>query len=182
MGGGGKGKQNPTVSPYEANTAEIAKQTYEETTPIRQDLLAQMASFLQGGFDPAKSPLYGPMYSNMRSGLEGQYNVAKENILANTPRGGGQIDALAGLESDRAGGIGNAQNALYGNIFNDILSKTYGVAFGAPQQSMAGFGQAGNSFASRYGAANAAYTGQQANWMNLAGGMGKGLGTMVGGK
>jgi len=122
------------------------------------------------------------MYSNMRSGLEGQYNVAKENILANTPRGGGQIDALAGLESDRAGNIGSMENTLYGNIFNDILSKTYGVAFGAPQQSMQGFGQAAGSYANRYGAANAAYTGQQKNWFDLGTNMGGSLGSMIGGK
>ena len=182
MGGGGKGKQTPSTSPYEAAGAKIAEQTYKETTPIREDLLAQMASFLQGGFDPTKSPLYAPMYANARSGLEGQYNVARENVLANTPRGGGQIDALAGLESDRAGNIGSMQNALYGNIFNDILSKTYGVAFGAPQQSMAGFGQAAGSYANRYGAANAAYTGQQQNWMNLLTNTGQGIGSMVGGK
>lgn len=182
MGGGGKGKQTPTTSPYEAATAEIAKQTYQETTPIREDLLAQMGNFLSGGFDPTKSPLYGPMYANARAGMEGQYGVAKQNILANTPRGGGQTDDLAGLESDRASNIGGLQNTLYGNIFNDILSKTYGVAFNAPQQSMAGFGQAANSYAGRYGAANVAYTGQQKNWLDLIGNTGQGLGAMVGGK
>jgi hypothetical protein len=160
MGGSSKGKQQPTSSPYEGAQARIAEETYKNTAPVRDTLLLQMEDFLKGGLDPSKSPLYAPMYANSRSGLEAQYNVAKDNIMGSTPRGGGQTSALTGLESDRAGNIGNAQNNVLTSIFNDILQKTYGVAFNAPQQSMAGLGQAGSSYASRYGAANQAYSSQ----------------------
>ncbi len=182
MGGGGKGKTTPATSPYEAATAQIAQKTYEESTPIRTDLLAQMSNFLSGGFDPMKSPLYSPMYANARAGAESQYGRAKDAILANTPRGGGQTAALAGVESDRAGNLSNMQNAIYSNLFNDILQKTYGVAFNAPQQSMAGLGSAGNSYASRYGAANQAYSAQQKNWFDLGSSIGGSMGSMAGGK
>lgn len=182
MGGGGKGKTTPTVSPYEAAGAQIAQQTYKETTPIREDLLSQMTNFLQGGFDPSKSPTFAPLYANARAGVESQYNAAKDSVLGNTPRGGAQISALTGLASDRAGNLSNAQNTIFSNIFNDILQKTYGVAFNAPQQSMAGLGQAGSSYGNRYGAANQAYSAQQKNWMDLGMNMGQGVGSMFGGK
>lgn len=182
MGGGGKGKQTPAASPYESAAAQIAQQTYADTAPVRNDLLAQMGNFLSGGVDFSKSPLYAPMYANARSGIESQYNVAKDNILSSTPAGGGQIAALAGLESDRAGNISNTQNAIFSNLFNDVLQKTYGVAFNAPQQSMAGLGQAGASYAGRYGAANQAYSQQQKNWFDLATAGGTSLGSLIGGK
>jgi len=181
MGGGGKGKQTPSQSPYEAAAAQIAGETYKETAPIRDTLLLQMQDFLKGG-DPSKSPTFAPLYANARAGIESQYNVARDNILSGTPRGGGQINALAGMELDRAGNIDNAQNTIASNIFNDILQKTYGVAFNAPQQSMAGLGQAGASYADRYGAANQAYSAQQKNWMDLGSNMGQGKGAMAGGK
>ncbi len=180
--GVGKGKQTPATSPYEAAQAQIAQQTYKETTPIREDLLSQMTNFLQGGFDPAKSSTFAPLYANARSGIESQYNVAKDSVLGNTPRGGAQISALTGLASDRAGNLSNAQNTIFSSIFNDILQKAYGVAFNAPQQSMAGLGQAGTSYADRYGAANQAYSAQQKNWMDLGTNMGQGLGSMLGWK
>ena len=181
MGGsGGKGKTTPTVSPYEEAAAGIANKTYAETTPVRNDLLSQMGNFLQGGYDVSKSPTFAPLYANARSGIESQYGVAKDAILAGTPRGGGQTAALAGVESDRAGNLSNTQNAIYSNLFNDILQKTYGVAFNAPQQSMAGLGQAGSSYASRYGAANQAYSAQQANWFNMVDNIGTGAGRAMG--
>jgi hypothetical protein len=178
-GGGGKGKQKPSTSPYEAAAANIANKTYAETAPVRDTLLFQMQDFLKGG-DPSKSPTFAPLYANARAGIESQYNVARENVLGNTPRGGAQVSALTGLESDRAGNIGNAQNAIESNIFNDILQKTYGVAFNAPQQSMAGLGQAGSSYASRYGAANQAYSAQQKNWFDMIDNIGTGAGRSLG--
>lgn len=182
MGGGGKGKQTPSTSPYEATNAAIAEQTFRETDPLRQGLLADMTKFVQGGYNPKTDPRFAPMYDTAKYGAEKQYGVARENILANTPRGGGQVDALSGLESDRAAQVGQISNVITTNLINDLLAKTYGVAFNAPQQSMAGLGAAGASYAGRYGAANQAYSAQQKNWMDLGTNMGQGIGAMMGGK
>jgi hypothetical protein len=177
-GGGGKGSKDPPSSPYETAQAQIAQDTYKETAPIRDTLLFQMQDFLKGG-DPSKSPTFAPLYANARAGIESQYNVARENVLGNTPRGGAQVSALTGLESDRAGNIGNAQNAIESNIFNDILQKTYGVAFNAPQQSMAGLGQAGSSYANRFGAANQAYSSQYGTNMDAFSRFGESMSSMA---
>jgi len=170
MGGGSK---TPPPSPYETTLADIAKQTFEQSDPIRQAFLSQFGSLMSGGFDPQKSPLFAPMYSSARSGLEGQYDVAKENILAGTPRGGGQVEALANLEGNRADKIGAIPGMLSTDILTDLLNKSYGMAFGAPQQSMSGLSSAAGTYSNRAGAADMAAAQQQSALYG-------GLGTMLG--
>jgi len=159
MGGGGKGKQNPTVSPYEANYCEIAKQTYEETTPIRQDLLgADGRAFLQADSILQSLHCTDPVLEHEIRARRA-YNVArKEHPCETPPAGEGRLTPWPASNPTAAGGIGNSQNALYGNIFNDILSKTYGVA--SMLRSSRWRIRAGRWILRQSdGAANAAYTG-----------------------
>jgi len=179
--GGGGGSSTPAPSGYENTLAQIAQDTYTQTDPLRQSLLQQMSSMLSGGFDPAKSATYAPMYASARTGTEAQYNVAKENVLGNTPRGGGQIDALANIEAARAGDVGSLPAMLSSQIMQDMMQKTYGTAFGAPQQSMAGLASAAGTYGNRMSMAQAAAAQQQSG---LYGGLGQiggmALGSMLG--
>lgn len=169
-------------NPYESALAKMSMDAYGQTDPLRQNLIGQMGNLLSGGFDPQKSPLYGPMYAAARSGPEAQYGVAKENILANTPRGGGQIEALANLEGARASEVGAIPGMISNNILSDMLNKTYGVAFGNPQTSMSGLGTAAQLFGNRQAAATLAGQQQQnALYGGLGTMAGMGLGTAIAG-
>jgi hypothetical protein len=177
-GAGGRSGANP----YETALAEIAKKLYEQTDPTRQAFLGQMGQVASGTFDPMKSPTYAPMYSSARSGVEAQYGVAKDAIMGNTPRGGGQTEALANLEGTRASEVGAIPGAISANILNDLLNKSYGVAFGAPQQSMSGLASVAGTYGNRMSMAQQSAQAQQSA---LYGGLGTlggiGLGTAIGG-
>lgn len=181
--GGGKGSSSPTPSssPYEAELARQATQLYGETDPMRKQLIQQMEGLLQGG-DIKQTPMYAPLYSTARSGLETQYNAGKENILAKTPRGGGQVEALGNLESSRAGSVGSLESLISKDLISDYINKAYGMSTGAPQMSMGGLGSAGSSYAARQ-ASMAQSEGQQKGGMyGMMGGLGQGVGSYMGGK
>lgn len=179
---GGGGTPTPGASPYESVLAQIAQDTYTQTDPLRQGFLQQMSSLLSGGFDPQKTAMYAPMYAAARSGPEAQYNAARENVLAGTPRGGGQIKALADIESSRASEVGSIPGMLSNQILQDMLQKSYGTAFGVPQQSMAGLSSASGTYGNRLSMAEMAAKQQEAA---LFGGLGQiggmALGTALGG-
>ena len=172
----------PGASPYESVLANIAQETYSQTDPLRQGFLNQMISLLSGGFDPQKTPMYAPLYAAARSGPEAQYNVAKENILSGTPRGGGQTSALAGIERGRAEDVGGIPGMLSNQILQDMLQKAYGTAFNAPQQSMAGLSSASGTYGNRLSMAEMAAAQQKSSLYGGIGQMGgMALGTMLGG-
>lgn len=192
---GGAAPAAPGASPYESVLAQIAQDTYSQTDPLRQGFLQQMSSLLDGSFDPQKTAAYAPMYAAARSGPEAQYNVAKENILGGTARGGGQTSALSGIEKARASDVGEIPGVLSSQITQDLLSKAYGTAFGAPQQSMAGLGSAAGTFGNRMSMAQQAASAQNSALfagLGTMGGMalggpggamaGKGAGKSLGGK
>ena len=184
---GGTTPAAPGASPYESMLAQIAQDTYSQTDPLRQGFLQQMSSLVQGGFDPQRTAMYAPLYASARSGPEAQYNVAKENILSGTPRGGGQIDALANVESARAETIGGIPAMLSNQILQDMMQKAYGAAFNAPQQSMAGLSSASGTYGNRLSMAEAAAAQQKSSLyggLGTIGGMalGSALGGPLGGK
>jgi hypothetical protein len=130
-----KGEVAPDLAGYQLS--KIAKELYEESTPLRE---AFMGDWTQLG--AGKLPTYtGTMYSALRKPIEDQYDVAKENILSSLPQGGALQSALAENETGRAMGL---QGVLQ-DIFMDQLSKAYGYATGAPQQSISAFGGASQS-------------------------------------
>ncbi len=139
------GKSNePASSPYEQQTAAIANALFKQTKAARKGFTTDWANIMQGG-----TPQFaGTMFSGMRPAVDAQYDTAKGNILANTPEGGGLVESLSNLESERGGQMANMLN----QIWMDQINKAYGAAWNAPQQSMSGLGSAGSSYASRYGA------------------------------
>jgi len=156
----------------------MAQETYTQTDPLRSGLLAQMEGLVSGGFDPAKSPLYAPLFAAARSGPEAQYQVARDSILAGTPRGGGQVAALSDLSRARADEVGQLPAMLSNNILQDLLSKTYGAAFNAPQTSIAGMNATAGTYGNRASMSQAAAAQQNAG---LFGGLGQLGGLALGG-
>jgi hypothetical protein len=186
--GGGKKPSNPPPSPYESAAAAIAQKTYDETNPLRTGLLSQMEGLVSGGFDPAKSVLYAPLFAAARTGPEAQYQVARDSILAGTPRGGGQVAALSNLAQARADEVGQLPAMLSNQVMQDLLSKTYGAAFNAPQQSMAGLSSVAGTYGNRAAMSQAAAAQQTSGLfggLGMLGGMaltGKPTGRSLGGK
>lgn len=192
--GGGKNK-TPAPSPYETSAADIANKTYAETDPLRQAFLSQMGDFTSGGYDPTKMAIFSPLYNIARAGPEAQYRGAMDAILAGTPRGGGQTQAIAGAELARAKDVGSIPGMITSDLLTDMLNKAYGAAFNAPQTSMAGLGSIASSYGNRASMAQAAGAQQTSSLysgLGMLGGMalggpggamgGKAAGKSLGGK
>lgn len=177
----GKDKSTPT-SPYEESAAQMAQQLFAQTSPLREQLVGDMGSFLQGGYNPRNLPAYQPLYAAARTGPESQYNVARENILSNTARGGGQTQALANLEQNRAVQTGNMESLITQDLLGDILGKAYGAAFQTPQVSIGGTGSAASSYAARQAALSQSQGTQKGGFYGMMGGLGQGAGSYLGGK
>jgi hypothetical protein len=91
----------------------------------------------QNLYNPYNLPAYAPLYQLARSGVESQYGQARENIMSSTPRGGALAENLANLEMGRAQQAGALPAQIAAPLIQDIYNKAYGVAFGAPQTSLA---------------------------------------------
>lgn len=174
MGGGkGGGGSNPGVSPYEAQQAAIASQLFGESTPIRQNLISQLGSFTTGGAIPT---LLNPVYDVGKSAIEQQYNVAKQNLIASSPRGGSMADVLASLEANRASDLGTLRSGIASDLFN----RAFGVAFQTPSVALQGLGSAGSSYATRAQAETAAEANKVAAKYGMIGNLGLGTGRLLG--
>jgi len=147
------------------DAAKIAKKLYKQTNPARQMILNQGTNFLQGGYDPATSPVWDPT----KDVMEGQYQNARENLIATMPTGGMLSGELADLERGRAMDL----SQLASNIAMDEYNKIYGAAMGAPQTSLGGL----SSIAGSQAAAQAQET---AGKYGALGDIGGGLGLMFG--
>ncbi len=142
-------------------------------------------------YNPYNLPGYAPLYQLARTGLESQYNPARENIMASTPRGGALYENLAGLEMSRAQQAGELPATIAAPLISDIYNKAYGVAFQSPQTSIAGLSAANQGLSSRtgaayglagsmYGANSAAAMQQAAMNQQATMGLGAGLGNLAG--
>jgi hypothetical protein len=120
--GGGDNKK------WDKAAANIAQDIYAGTSPNRKRLLSNQENFLEGDYDISQNPVWGAG----RGVIEDQYSVAEENVIGATPRGGALTDQITNLESNRADALGG----LAAQVSQDEYNKTYGAAFGAPQQSM----------------------------------------------
>ncbi|MDI6741619.1 MAG: hypothetical protein QMD11_02675 [Smithella sp.] len=138
---------------------------------------------IAGRFDPKSSPLWASTFNTGKEALESQYGLAKEAVLANLPRGGGQVRAITDVETARAGEAAGLPMELSANITGDLMNKAYGAAFGAPGQAMTGLGSAAG-LRSQSDAIRAQRQAAQAQGMgSLIGmGIGYGLGGPKGGK
>lgn len=138
---------------------------------------------IAGRFDPKSSPLWASTFNTGKDALESQYGLAKDAVLANLPRGGGQARGIMDVETARAGEAARLPMELSANITGDLMNKAYGAAFGAPGQAMSGLGSAAG-LRSQSDAIRAQQQAAQAQGMgSLIGmGIGYGLGGPMGGK
>lgn len=135
----GKSAEEPSSSKA---AARISQQLYKDTKPLRQDWLSELGGVMSGSYDPTQSPMFAPIYSNARTGIEDQYGVAKENILSFMPRGGAQGTALANTEMERAKTLGAVPGMISKDLVSDMINKSYGAAWQTPQMSLSGLGTA----------------------------------------
>lgn len=138
---------------------------------------------IAGRFDPKSSPLWASTFNTGKEALESQYGLAKDAVLANLPRGGGQARGITDVETARAGEAARLPMELSANITGDLMNKAYGAAFGAPGQAMSGLGAAAG-LRSQSDAMRAQQQAAQSRGMgSLIGmGIGYGLGGPMGGK
>lgn len=120
-------------------------------TPIARGTGASAAASEPGGmfgdviagrFDPKSSPLWASTFNIGKEALESQYGLAKDAVLANLPRGGGQVRGITDVETARAGEAARLPMELSADITGDLMNKAYGAAFGAPGQAMSGLSSA----------------------------------------
>lgn len=150
----GKSNANEIVQDkeYEKALADLARQYFIETAPVRREYLGQGMDVLTGKTEPLDLPAFRELDALNKQTTEKQYGVAKQNILDTLPRGGGLQKALADLETERAQGLSTNRMQLTANLITQILAQLYGGAFGAPGEALAGLGSAAGSYAQRYGA------------------------------
>lgn len=130
---GGK-KGGPVPNESAEALAEISRQMFQETTPIRQGLIGRSNDFLTGNMDVSSTP----QFLSMKNAADVQFGQARDNTIARTANGGGLVDALAGLESDRANFL--TQGA--GDIAESEMSRAFGLGTGLLPQTTGGLGQA----------------------------------------
>jgi hypothetical protein len=100
-----------------------AQDYYGQTEQGRNAAVQRMNDLMAGNYDPSRSPAYGPM----RNAVESSYNTARENILANLPQGGVMQEALADVETQRAGNLSD----IMSQILTGELQNAYGMASGS---------------------------------------------------
>lgn len=148
-------------------SADIARQMYSETAPLREDIIGRSERFLGGGFDPTESAMYAPS----RRALETQFQQANELARQGLPTGGSLNEALAENIRARAGGLSDIESA----ITQDEYNRAYGLATGTPALAM-------STLSNLAGSEMQAAAMQQAGKNQMFGGFGAGLGSFLGGK
>lgn len=147
MGGGGGGGSNisplPMTENYAAKKAgEIGENSWNMTIPMRDAFINKyFMPFLEGNYNPQTMPGFAPQYDMLRGAMEKQFGVARDNVLASSPRGGAQTSALANLEYNRARDTGLGTSQLSSNILSDLWNKSYNTGFvTAPATALQGLG------------------------------------------
>ena len=164
--GGGTGGNMATGTP--TDLAGMALDLYNRTAPARQSIIDRGTNFLEGGLDVTQSPMWG----SGKNAAETQYQNARDAMMANLPGGGALQSSLATGETDKA----RTLTDLASRIGMDEYSKIYGLASGAPQQSMAGMGVAGQTNATLAGQEMYQNIQEDAQKNQLYGDLGAGIG------
>jgi len=134
MGGKSRGKEAADMAlAAQYMSASQMKQLMKETQPLRESYYGAWQDIMSGKM-PFGETVFPQMLSSARGPIEEQYGTAKENVLSTIPEGGSLYEALGNVETGRAQGLQD----LISQYLMDQLNKMYGVAFQAPQTSIAG--------------------------------------------
>jgi hypothetical protein len=118
-------------------------------------------------FDVQRSILTAGPYREMRRGLEDQFSVAEDQLLATLPRGGRQDQALSELITARAESVGGLESSL----IQDLLNKSFAASTGMAQQGSGALSSAG-AFEAQQKAAALAAQGAKGQGLGTLGGLG----------
>lgn len=159
----GQLKTETTQSQQEAaaRLAEIGKELWESTRGLRKAGTGQLEDFLTTGRTPEslRMPIEG-LYREGREDLESQYNVAREQLLNQTPTEGGQLnDQLRDLSTSRAQSVGGLETNLKAKLEVPLAERMFqtalGVGFGQPPVAISGLSSAGGQYGAIAGRAQA---------------------------
>jgi hypothetical protein len=160
------------VSPYGTQGGSLG---YTPGTPSQSGQAGMGARY-----DPTQLPTYAPLFGLQKQGLESQYQMAKQNLMGATPRGGNLTGAMTGLEASRAANVGAMPAQLSSTILTDMLNKAYGAAFQAPTTTLSGLSTAAGTYGNRQAAAMSQSAADQSSTYGLLGSVGEGLGKAAG--
>jgi hypothetical protein len=114
---------------------ESAKHLISQTDPLRQSLVSRSGQFLEGGLNPAASPLFAPT----KVSFDQQFKRAREGIMSTGLTGGALKSAIGNLEAQKAGGLASAMGGISGQELQNAL----GLATGQLGTASNLLGQAG---------------------------------------
>lgn len=117
------------LSDYSKWQMQKEKDLYDLSSSYRNDFASLFSDVLSGEFNPAETKTFANVFSQAKSGIEGQYNNALENILSKTARGGAQTGAIAGLEMERAKQSSALPAQISQNILDDMMNKAFSSAY-----------------------------------------------------
>lgn len=137
---------------WDASTGEMGTRTIR---PPADSLGTPEYDWQQTGrpFNPASVPGYDAMFRMSREGIGGQYDLARDAILAGTPRGGAQVQGLTDVEIGRAKDVSGTQNALTASIIDQLFTGGQAAVSGGATGSLQGLSSAGAMAAQRQQAA-----------------------------
>lgn len=115
----------------------MSKGYYNQTAPMRNELIGNLTNFLQGNNDPTASPMYAPI----KMTAERQYQTAREQAMEDMPMGGALYDSLANIAGQRAKSITD----MISQVVQDEYNKAYSMGQGSQQVSAAGVGAGAQS-------------------------------------
>lgn len=151
MGGGG-GKGNEAGE----DLADIAKQFFGETTPLRQEMIDQFMEALTTGGVGARIPIINKALESSRR-AESQTMQGTEENLARTNLAGTPFGAMVRSSTEQQGNLATSQ--IPTNIIAGMLQQIPGFITGTNQVVTSGMGQAAgaeagsqNAFANLIGA------------------------------
>lgn len=112
----------------------MARELFDSTSGVRGSLIGQSENFLGGGMDVRETPSYEAYKLATDSG----FNRAKDNAIARFAPGGGLIDAMTGLEGQRATTLATGA----GQIYDQELQRALTLGTGLTNTGIQGIGQA----------------------------------------
>ena len=145
-----KGAQNRANEATDVQ-AQIARQLFDQAQPLMLANMGQLGRFSQTGQLPVGLNLgLDALRTTGREGLEAQYNVARQNILNQTPRGGQQVAALNNLEQARAGAIGRLGADILGQydlpLRQNVFQMGVNTGLGQATTGLNALGTSANNF------------------------------------
>lgn len=150
----GQQKNENTQSQEEAaaRMAEIGKELWESTRGLRKEGTGQLETFLKTGEMPKSLDLpIQDLYRTGREGMEGQYQVAREQLLDTAPTEGGQLnDQMRDLAVSRAQSIGGLETQIKAGVemplAQNLWQSALSTGYGQPPVAIAGLSAAGGQF------------------------------------